>query len=51
MASAAAALLVVVALVAKMLLAAPYATDAAISCGQVNSVVGPCLTYVRGGSS
>ncbi|XP_006662671.1 non-specific lipid-transfer protein 2B-like [Oryza brachyantha] len=42
--------LVLVALVAGLLLAGPHATMAAISCGQVNSAVGPCLSYARGGA-
>uniref|UniRef100_A0A0E0F1U9 Non-specific lipid-transfer protein n=1 Tax=Oryza meridionalis TaxID=40149 RepID=A0A0E0F1U9_9ORYZ len=45
-----AAQLVLVALVAALLLAGPHATMAAISCGQVNSAVSPCLSYARGGS-
>ncbi|KAF7053175.1 hypothetical protein CFC21_061154 [Triticum aestivum] len=50
MARAAAANIVVVAVVAAMLLAAAHTADAAISCGQVNSALGPCLTYARGGA-
>ncbi|KAG8089258.1 hypothetical protein GUJ93_ZPchr0011g27885 [Zizania palustris] len=43
--------MVLVALVAALvLLAAPHATMAAISCGQVNSAVAPCLAYARGSS-
>ena len=42
--------LVVVVLVAVMLLVAPYTADAAISCGTVNSALGPCLAYARGGA-
>ncbi|EAZ19434.1 non-specific lipid-transfer protein 2B precursor [Oryza sativa Japonica Group] len=42
--------LVLVALVAALLLAGPHTTMAAISCGQVNSAVSPCLSYARGGS-
>ncbi|KAF7020693.1 hypothetical protein CFC21_033758 [Triticum aestivum] len=45
MARAAVARLVLVALVATMLL---IATDAAISCGQVNSALSPCISYARG---
>uniref|UniRef100_A0ACD5W9T9 Uncharacterized protein n=1 Tax=Avena sativa TaxID=4498 RepID=A0ACD5W9T9_AVESA len=43
--------LVLVALVAAMLLAAPYTADAAVSCGQVSSALGPCLAYARSGGS
>ncbi|KAF7048385.1 hypothetical protein CFC21_057164 [Triticum aestivum] len=50
MGHAAAANIVVVAVVAAMLLAAAHTADAAISCGQVNSALGPCLTYARGGA-
>ncbi|XP_062182994.1 non-specific lipid-transfer protein 1-like [Phragmites australis] len=40
--------LVLIALVAALLIiAAPHA-NAAISCGQVNSAIGPCLAYARG---
>jgi hypothetical protein len=35
-------------LVAAMLLAAPHAADVAISCGQVNAALSPCILYARG---
>ncbi|KQJ89448.1 non-specific lipid-transfer protein 4.1 [Brachypodium distachyon] len=47
MARASAAQLVLLAAMAALLLSA-FVTDAAISCGQVNSAVGPCLSYARG---
>uniref|UniRef100_A0A0D9XW80 Non-specific lipid-transfer protein n=1 Tax=Leersia perrieri TaxID=77586 RepID=A0A0D9XW80_9ORYZ len=47
--AARAQLVLVAALVAALLIAAPHAT-VAITCGQVNSAVGPCLTYARGGA-
>ncbi|XP_062198375.1 non-specific lipid-transfer protein 1-like [Phragmites australis] len=40
--------LVLIALVAALLLVAAPHTNAAISCGQVNSAIGPCLGYARG---
>uniref|UniRef100_J3N5I3 Non-specific lipid-transfer protein n=1 Tax=Oryza brachyantha TaxID=4533 RepID=J3N5I3_ORYBR len=41
--------LVLVALAAALLLAAPHAT-VAITCGQVSSAISPCLAYARGGA-
>ncbi|CAN6362069.1 unnamed protein product [Urochloa humidicola] len=40
---------VVLAVVAAVLLAAT--AEAAVSCGQVNSAIGPCLAYARGSGS
>ncbi|XP_047087588.1 non-specific lipid-transfer protein 1-like [Lolium rigidum] len=49
MARAAATLqLLLVAVVAAMLLAAPHTADAAISCGHVNAALSPCILYARG---
>nr|ABG27012.1 lipid transfer protein-like protein 2 precursor [Secale cereale] len=45
MARTAAIKLVLVTLLAALLL---MASDAAISCGQVNSALGPCISYARG---
>jgi hypothetical protein len=48
---AARAQVVAIALVAALLvMAAPHA-NAAISCGQVNSAIAPCLAYARGSGS
>ncbi|CAN6348790.1 unnamed protein product [Urochloa humidicola] len=41
---------VMLTVVAAVLLAAA-ATEAAVSCGQVNSAIGPCLAYARGSGS
>ncbi|CAN6178942.1 unnamed protein product [Urochloa humidicola] len=41
---------VVLAVVAAVLLAAA-ASEAAVTCGQVNSAIGPCLAYARGQGS
>ncbi|CAM0874466.1 unnamed protein product [Alopecurus aequalis] len=46
--AAAAHQLLLVTLVAAMLLAAPHAADAAISCGQVNAALSSCILYARG---
>ncbi|KAL6597379.1 hypothetical protein ACP70R_009040 [Stipagrostis hirtigluma subsp. patula] len=44
--------LVLIAVVAAVLIiAAPHAADAAISCGQVSSAIGPCIAYARGSGS
>ncbi|KAF0918618.1 hypothetical protein E2562_025198 [Oryza meyeriana var. granulata] len=47
----ASAQLVLVALVAVLLLAAPHATMAAVSCSQATSAIAPCLTYARGAAA
>ncbi|CAL5014704.1 unnamed protein product [Urochloa decumbens] len=39
------------AVVAVVLLAAAATSEAAVTCGQVNSAIGPCLAYARGGGS
>ncbi|PUZ62727.1 hypothetical protein GQ55_3G009200 [Panicum hallii var. hallii] len=39
---------VAVAVVAAVLLAAAATTEAAVTCGQVSSAIGPCLSYARG---
>ncbi|KAJ1264686.1 hypothetical protein BS78_08G019400 [Paspalum vaginatum] len=44
-------LAVMVALVAAVALAAASSSEAAISCGQVTSAIGPCLSYARGTGS
>ncbi|GJN13961.1 hypothetical protein PR202_gb00725 [Eleusine coracana subsp. coracana] len=40
--------LVAIVLVAALLVAAAPHANAAISCGQVSSAIGPCLAYARG---
>ncbi|XP_066361384.1 non-specific lipid-transfer protein 2-like [Miscanthus floridulus] len=37
-----------IAVVAAVLLAAATTSEAAVTCGQVNSAIGPCLAYARG---
>ena len=41
-------LAVTIAVVAAVLLAAATTSEAAVTCGQVNSAIGPCLAYARG---
>jgi hypothetical protein len=43
--------LVAIAVVAAVLLAAATTSEAAVTCGQVSSAIGPCLTYARGSGS
>ncbi|KAM0877897.1 hypothetical protein ACQ4PT_035192 [Festuca glaucescens] len=47
-AAAALRLLLVALAVAAMLLAVPHTAGAAISCGQVNAALSPCILYARG---
>ncbi|KAM0868446.1 hypothetical protein ACQ4PT_041305 [Festuca glaucescens] len=47
-AAAALRLLLVALAVAAMLLAAAHTAGAAISCGQVNAALSPCILYARG---
>ncbi|RLM68945.1 phospholipid transfer protein 1 [Panicum miliaceum] len=42
---------VVLAVVAAVLLAAAATTEAAVTCGQVSSAIGPCIAYARGTGS
>ena len=44
-------LAVTIAVVAAVLLAAATTSEAAVTCGQVNSAIGPCLAYARGSGS
>ena len=44
-------LAVTIAVVATVLLAAATTSEAAVTCGQVNSAIGPCLAYARGSGS